>query len=129
MNSHDLYSDPVVKLLVDLREQLNQGFVNRGENGELTARLLRTALVIRIVLNLVLLAKDQATREAWWKDSDFIKVVSDRHCRQNIAEEFRRPDSTYFFEEASIFYEYPSSPHAFYHRAVKVKGIIFTNSL
>ena len=128
MNSHDLYSDPVVKLLADLREQLNQGFVNRGENGELTARLLRTTLVIRIVLNLVLLAKDQATREAWWKDSDFIKVVSDRHCCQNIAEEFRRPGSTYFFKEASMFYEYPSGPHAFYHRAVKVKGIIFTNS-
>jgi len=27
-----------------------------------------------------------------------------------------------------VFYESPCSPHAFYHRPVKVKGIIFTNS-
>jgi hypothetical protein len=31
----------------------------------------------------------------------------------------------YLFKEASLFYEKPSSRHAFYHRAVKVKGIIF----
>ena len=53
MNSNKLYplhADPLIKLLGDFRDQLNQGFVNRGENGELTARLLRTNLVIVIVL-------------------------------------------------------------------------------
>ena len=57
MNSYDLYSDPVVKILEDFKEQLNQGFVDRGENGELTARLLRTTLVIGIVLNFSSLSK------------------------------------------------------------------------
>jgi len=132
MNSREhLYKtgDPVGSLLKDLRDQLNQGFVNRGENGELTARLLCTTLVIGIVLNLVLLAKDQATREAWWEDSDFIKHISRKHHLQNLTDEFRRPDSKYFCNEASLFYaSNPCSPYAFYHRAVKVKGIIFTNS-
>ena len=42
MNSDDLFKNPLVELLDEFREQLNQGFVDRGENGELTARLLRT---------------------------------------------------------------------------------------
>jgi hypothetical protein len=130
MNSYHLYkdSDPVAKFVQVLLEQLNQGYVNRGENGELTARLLRTLLVIWIVLNLVLLAKDQATREAWWTDSDFMRAISLSHSGKNLAEEFPSPDSTYFFKEATMFYRNPSSPHAFFHRAVKVKGIIFANS-
>ena len=42
MNSYDLFENSLVKLLTEFKEQLNQGFVDRGENGELTARLLRT---------------------------------------------------------------------------------------
>jgi hypothetical protein len=57
MNSCDLYSDPLVKLLKNFQEQLNQGFVDRGENGELTARLLRTNLVVEIVLIFSSLSK------------------------------------------------------------------------
>jgi len=131
MNSRSgLYrEDTVLSLLGDLGDQLNQGFVNRGENGELTARLLRTTFVIGIVLNLVLLAKDQATREAWWEDPDFIAFYSRRHDCEDITEQFRRPGANkYFVNEARVFYESPCSPHAFYHRPVKVKGIIFTNS-
>lgn len=131
MNSRDfLYSDPVVGLLKNLSEQLNQGFVNRGENGELTARLLRTTLVIPIILTLVLLAKDQATREAWWNDSDFISGLPDDPyygTRPKFKKEFRRTGSPHFFREAEYFYQNPSSSHAFYHRAVKVKGIILTD--
>jgi hypothetical protein len=129
MNTRDsLYSDPVVELLKNLSEQLNQGFVNRGENGELTARLLRTTLVIPIVLTLVLLAKDQATREAWWNDSDFISGLPDPYgSRPKFKEEFCRTGSPHFLREAEYFYQNPSSSHAFYHRAVKVKGIILTD--
>jgi len=63
MNSHDLYNmpgpntGPVGAFLNALEEQLNQGFIDRGENGELTARLLRTNSVIRIVLTLSSLGK------------------------------------------------------------------------
>jgi len=60
MNSHELYRatpDPLVKLLTDFKDQLNQGYVNRGENGELTARLLRTNPVIGIGLILSSLGK------------------------------------------------------------------------
>src|SRR5579859_570192 len=60
MNSHELYRatpDPLVKLLADFKDQLNQGYVNRGENGELTARLLRTNPVIVIALILSSLGK------------------------------------------------------------------------
>ena len=60
MNSHELYRatpDPLVKLLADFKDQLNQGYVNRGENGELTARLLRTNPVVVIALILSPLGK------------------------------------------------------------------------
>jgi len=60
MNSHELYraaQDPIVNLLADFKDQLNQGYVNRGENGELTARLLRTNPVIGIDLILSSLGK------------------------------------------------------------------------
>jgi len=60
MNSHELYKatpDPLVKLLADFKDQLNQGYVNRGENGELTARLLRTNPVVVIALILSPLGK------------------------------------------------------------------------
>ena len=60
MNSHKLYAsvpDPLSHLLGDFRDQLNQGFVNGGENGELTARLLCTNRVIAIVLILSALGK------------------------------------------------------------------------
>jgi hypothetical protein len=47
MNSYDLYGDknPIGKLIEGLRDQLNQGFVDRGENGELTARILCKASI------------------------------------------------------------------------------------
>jgi hypothetical protein len=42
MNSYDLYltDDPLLELLTELKGQLNQGYIDRGENGELTARIL-----------------------------------------------------------------------------------------
>jgi hypothetical protein len=61
MNSRELYKevhfDPLVMLLENFKEQLNQGYINRGENGELTARLLRTNAVIVIALILSSLGK------------------------------------------------------------------------
>jgi len=42
MNSDHLFENSLVKLLNEFKEQLNQGFVDRGENGELTACLLHT---------------------------------------------------------------------------------------
>jgi hypothetical protein len=56
MNSCDLYpsheDNPLVKLLDDFKEQLNQGYVDRGENGELSARLLCTNSVMGNILIL-----------------------------------------------------------------------------
>jgi hypothetical protein len=55
MNSYRLFttsSDPLVELLNRFKNQLNQGFVDRGENGELTARLLCTSSSIWFVLTL-----------------------------------------------------------------------------
>ena len=60
MNSHELYraaQDPLVELLAAFKDQLNQGYINGGENGELTARLLRTIPVIGIDLILSSLGK------------------------------------------------------------------------
>jgi hypothetical protein len=57
MNSSDLFSKPLVRLLDEFKEQLNSGFVDRGENGELTARLLRTNSVNGLVLTLSSLSK------------------------------------------------------------------------
>ena len=45
MYSYRLHQDapnPTVVLVKNLGNQLNQGYINRAENGELTARLLRT---------------------------------------------------------------------------------------
>jgi hypothetical protein len=39
-------------------------------------------------------------------------------------EDFSSPKSEYHLMEADLFYQSPSSPHAFYHRPVKVKGNI-----
>jgi hypothetical protein len=43
---------PLRYVLKELQSQLNQGHVNRGENGELTARLLRTYQIFRAFSNL-----------------------------------------------------------------------------
>ena len=51
MNGNELYPstpDPLTKLLSDFKDQLNQGFINRGANGELTARLLRLTRSLRL---------------------------------------------------------------------------------
>ena len=48
MNSYDLLTNPIIGLLNRLRDQLNHGFVNRGQNGELTARLLRKSRLSRL---------------------------------------------------------------------------------
>ena len=50
MNSRELYQatpDPLERL-ADFKDQLNQGFVNRGKNEEPTARLLRSNPIIGI---------------------------------------------------------------------------------
>ena len=48
MNSYDLLTNPIIGLLNRLRDQLNHGFVDRGQNGELTARLLRKSRLSRL---------------------------------------------------------------------------------
>ena len=72
----------------------------------------------------MLLAKDHATREFWWHNKEFLKLCSEKRNREVQPEEFEQKKSSLYFQEAEIFYLYPSCPHAFYHRAIKVKGIL-----
>jgi hypothetical protein len=44
-----------------------------------------------------------------------------------VEADFREKTSKEFFKEASLFYDSPSTPNAFYHRAVKVKGTVFSS--
>jgi len=64
------------------------------------------------------MAKDQATRQVWWEDEAFLT-----HKQRDLGrKDFQRGTELYFCE-SDKFYEDPCSSSAFYHRAVKVKGI------
>lgn len=74
------------------------------------------------------MAKDQATREAWWEDNTFLSPLNASQRRQYSKMDFqvcqdglniKVPDQ--YFNEELLFYRHPSCPYAFYHRAVKVK--------
>jgi hypothetical protein len=72
------------------------------------------------------MAKDRATRQFWWQDKGFLDVCSARESRKFGRTDFEHTGQTppYYFREAELFYRYPSCPYAFYHRAVKVKGML-----
>jgi hypothetical protein len=97
---------PVQEYLYCLEESLNQSYVDRGAHGELTTRLLRTSLILEIVDCVVILAKDKATHNVWRKDP---RTAPLNHLRPSID-----------------YYERLHSPHAFYHRAVRVEGNNYT---
>ena len=72
----------------------------------------------------MLLAKDHATREFWWRNKEFLELCSEKWDREVRHTEFEQSKSSSYFREAEIFYQYPPCPLAFYHRAIKVKGIL-----
>ena len=70
------------------------------------------------------MAKDQVTRESWWKDDMFLSRVSELEATEIKQDSFARvgyksPD--YYFKEAELYYRSPPDGFAFFHRAVKVK--------
>jgi hypothetical protein len=71
------------------------------------------------------MAKDQVTRETWWKDGAFLSRVSKLEATQIRQDSFARVGSkfpAYYFKEAELYYRSPLDGSAFFHRAVKVKG-------
>jgi hypothetical protein len=76
-----------------------------------------------MLLILVIMAKDQATREVWWEDEAFLSCIHDEDEPRDYSRKDFQPGKELYFEESEIFYESPISSSAFYHRAVKVKGI------
>ena len=78
-----------------------------------------------MLLILVIMAKDQATRQVWWEDKAFLSGIHDEdedEPRDYTRKDFQRGKKLYF-DESDIFYSNPFCSSAFYHRAVKVKGI------
>jgi hypothetical protein len=70
---------------------------------------------------LVIMAKDQVTRESWSKDQAFLSHVS-KLAGTEIKEDSFAQSSKYYFKEAQLYYNSPPNGFAFFHRAVKVKG-------
>ena len=71
------------------------------------------------------MAKDQVTRQSWWKDKAFSHVS--RLAGMEINQDsFARVKSNFpsdqYFQEADLYYRNPPNGFAFFHRAVKVKG-------
>ena len=73
------------------------------------------------------MAKDQVTRQSWWKDEAFLSHVSELEATEINRSSFAGVGSNsppdYYFKEAELYYRRPPSGFAFFHRAVKVKGI------
>jgi hypothetical protein len=76
-----------------------------------------------MLLTLVIMAKDQATRQVWWGDEAFLSRIHDEDELRDYSRKDFQPGEELYFEESEIFYENPFSSSAFYHRAVKVKGM------
>ena len=71
------------------------------------------------------MAKDQVTRQSWWKDEAFLSLVSRLAERKINQDSFARVESfpkDQYFKEAELYYRNPLDGSAFFHRAVKVKG-------
>ena len=71
---------------------------------------------------LVIMAKDQVTRESWSKDGAFLSRVSNSTGTEIKEDSFARVGSRSYFQEAQLYYDSPPNGFAFFHRAVKVKG-------
>ncbi len=74
---------------------------------------------------LVIMTKDQVTRESWSKDEAFLSRVSKLMGTEIKKDSFARvgsKSSNYYFKEAQLYYHSPPNGFAFFHRAVKVKG-------
>jgi hypothetical protein len=71
------------------------------------------------------MAKDQVTRESWWKDETFLSLVSELASTKIKQDSFSHAGYTFsdhYFKEAEYYYRSPPDGFAFFHRAVKVKG-------
>ena len=72
------------------------------------------------------MAKDQVTRQSWWKDEAFLSHVSELEGTEINQDSFAHVESKspsdYYFKEAELYYRSPVNGFAFFHRAVKVKG-------
>jgi hypothetical protein len=53
-----------------------------------------------------------------------MQIVSVQHKKESAKDFSFDSRNRYDWREASLFYQSPSSPHAFYHRPIKVKGNI-----
>src|SRR5437762_4404936 len=78
-----------------------------------------------MLLILVIMAKDQATRQVWWEDEAYLSCINDPKEPRVYSREDFQPGKELYFQDSYCFYaEEPCSSSAFYHRAVKVKGIL-----
>ena len=72
------------------------------------------------------MAKDQVTRQSWWKDEAFLSLVSRLAGKKLNQDAFAHVESKsppdQYFKEAELYYRNPPDGFAFFHRAVKVKG-------
>ena len=72
------------------------------------------------------MAKDQVTRQSWWKDEAFLSHVSELHGIEISQDSFACVEShsppDQYFKEAELYYCRPPDGFAFFHRVVKVKG-------
>jgi len=73
------------------------------------------------------MAKDQVTRQSWWEDQTFLSRASKlQHAkvdRNSFASLGPNLSDNCYFKEAELYYRRPPDGAAFFHRAVKVKGI------
>jgi hypothetical protein len=71
----------------------------------------------------VILAKDQATRELWWRDDRFQSFM-DTQPKEDFWVPGGEYQTKYYLTECDYYY-YQAAPlsMAFYHRAVSVKRI------
>lgn len=77
-----------------------------------------------MLLTLVIMAKDQATRQIWWEDETYLSCINDHKEPRVYSRKDFQPGMGLYFQDSYCFYiEEPCSSSAFYHRAVKVKGI------
>ena len=77
-----------------------------------------------MLLILVIMAKDQATRQVWWEDEAYLSHINDHKEPRVYGREDFQPGKAFYFQDCSLFYAGETcSSSAFYHRAVKVKGL------
>jgi hypothetical protein len=69
------------------------------------------------------MAKDQVTRQSWWEDQIFLSRASILQGDKVDRNSFANSSGDCYFKEATLYYSRPPDGAAFFHRAVKVKGI------